>query len=615
MLERDEQPAQPARTNARIRHVKGIDGVRGLAVLSVVFYHFWPEFLPGGFLGVDIFFVLSGFLITSLLLREGAVTGRISLTAFWKRRARRILPAAVFVLLVCAFVAGLVKSDATVGLGTQFFSTLFFVNNWAQIANSQSYFSDQGVQVFAHYWSLAVEEQFYVIWPLLVLLITWIARKRWPTMLWRVTVIGAVLSAILMGLLFTPGEDPSRVYYGTDTHLFGLLIGATLALLLTNRSPEAEDSYPQPSVLARWLAVPYGLAALIALFFAFFVLEADSTAAFRGGIFTASIATAVLIYSLISDASPLTPLFNNPLMRWFGDRSFSLYLWHWPVIVFLRTLFPDSHAFLLGGFALALSLLLAALSYEFIENPFRRRGYREMAKQWILWPIVIILAFGAVFGVRNAPTQTALEAELSRKQEELKKSDEEDAPRKVDPSDTTKLPVDQRTMPKGEDITAIGDSVMLASALSMQERFPGIHIDAEVSRHLVAGLEELRQLKSKGQLRDFVVMGFGTNGSAWEGQMEELLKIVGPKRTLVLITPYGERDWIPQSQADVLDLREEPNVYIAPWCRDAKANPTSLLGEDGIHPTEAGAKVYTKSITNALQQWVDGEQDPIKSCS
>lgn len=221
-----------------IPRVPALDGLRGLAVLSVVVYHLFPGTLRGGYLGVDMFFVLSGFLITSLMLREHVLTGGINLKKFWTKRVRRIVPAAVTVLFSGAALAGLFQSDATVGLGRQLVTGLFFASNWGQIAASRSYFASP--ELFAHFWSLAVEEQFYVVWPVVVAgLLAALGAKRLKAIS-AVFFAVALVSMAGMLALYTPGQDPTRVYYGTDTHAFSLLIGAALAAWLVRASKSGD---------------------------------------------------------------------------------------------------------------------------------------------------------------------------------------------------------------------------------------------------------------------------------------------------------------------------------------------------------------------------------------
>ncbi|WP_254868262.1 acyltransferase family protein [Corynebacterium sp. Marseille-Q2823] len=358
---------------ARLRPVPGLDGLRGLAVLAVVIYHFFGDLLPGGYLGVDMFFVLSGFLITSLLVREFAVTGRISLTDFWIRRFRRILPAALVVLCLCTALVAMIGGDLAVGIREQFLGTFFFVNNWTQIATSQTYFAPNEVQVFAHYWSLAVEEQFYLLWPLLMFGAFALSRRQPKRLPIALSLVLAVASAAAMALLFTPGEDPTRVYYGTDTHAFGLLIGALLSLLLTSTSKEAKaDSWASTSTGV--IAGTVGALALVGYLAQLVWMSADLGVTYRGGLVLTSLLGAAMIWGVVRETGPLTWLFRTRVMRWLGQRSFSLYLWHWPVVMILREL-SDAPAWLLGLLALPLSFLLAEVTYQFVENPFRRAGY------------------------------------------------------------------------------------------------------------------------------------------------------------------------------------------------------------------------------------------------
>src|SRR5690606_31737639 len=218
----------PREVHPRPGHIPGLDGIRALAILGVLVFHFTPTVLPGGFLGVDVFFVVSGFLITTLLLRELHARGRVDLPRFWLRRARRLLPALVTVVVVSVGTARLVGGDLLVDIGRQAFGALTFSTNWVEIAAGASYFHSTSPLLFVNFWSLAVEEQFYLFWPFLLVLLLALTRTTRQRLL---LVGGAVVaSAGLMALLFTPGEDATRVYYGTDTHLFGLMLGIGLAL-------------------------------------------------------------------------------------------------------------------------------------------------------------------------------------------------------------------------------------------------------------------------------------------------------------------------------------------------------------------------------------------------
>ena len=614
---------------ARLRPVPGLDGLRGLAVLAVVLYHFFGDLLPGGYLGVDMFFVLSGFLITSLLVREFAVSGRISLTDFWVRRFRRILPAALVVLCLCTALVAMIGGDLAVGIREQFLGTFFFVNNWTQIATSQTYFAPNEVQVFAHYWSLAVEEQFYLLWPLLMFGAFALSRRQPKRLPIALSLVLAAASAAAMALLFTPGEDPTRVYYGTDTHAFGLLIGALLSLLLTSTSKEAKaDSWASTSTGV--VAGTVGALALVGYLAQLVWMGADLEFTYRGGLVLTSLLGAAMIWGVVRETGPLTWLFRTRVMRWLGQRSFSLYLWHWPVVMILREL-SDAPAWLLGLLALPVSFLLAEVTYQFVENPFRRAGYvatwriywasrptvAEMKDGFgkAMWPavpaMVLLSALGVAYGLVTSQDQTELERELER----MSQANEQAAASAPATPTETKKPPEKRALPAGTAINAVGDSVMLAASEALNERFPGILIDAEVSRHYAEAIAEIRQLKDSEQLRSTVFVGLGTNGPAADGEMDELLTILGSDRTVILVVPYGERDWMGQARAEIIEAaKEHDNVYVADWCGMAQENP-ALLYDDGVHPQAEGAALYVQALSVALEQYANGDKSTTTACS
>ena len=628
---------------ARLRQVKGLDGLRGLAVLAVVIYHFFGDILPGGYLGVDLFFVLSGFLITSLLVREYRVSQTISLKDFWIRRFRRILPAALVTLFIVTALVTAIGGDIAVGIREQFLGTLFFVNNWTQIATSQSYFAENEVQVFAHYWSLAVEEQFYIIWPLLTLAMFTFTQRRLHRAPRRVpmlvTVLLAVASVLGMWLLFTPGEDPTRVYYGTDTHAFGLLIGAFFSLLVTSTQNDPRvDSWASVGKFEARVAGAIGFLAFIGYAAQLLFMGDDLAFTYRGGLALTSVLGVLMIWGVIRETGPLTLIFRTKVMRWLGQRSFSLYLWHWPVIMILRELFNEDgrmqHEWILGLVALPIALLISEISYQHVENPFRRRGYKQTWKNYVnarpsyheinegfkkvAWPFVPLLVVasvgGVIYGVVNSNDKTELEQQLDQLQQmnQSAKNNKKAAPAPAAPSPKP----DQKSAPvQGKDITAVGDSVMLAASQALNADYPGIFIDADVSRHYTAGVEVLRQLKDSGQLRSTVFLGFGTNGAAFPDQMEEMINLIGPDHTIVMATPYGDREWMGQARQEVIEAaKTHDNVYLADWCGHAQAHP-DLLFEDGVHPMPEGAEEYSKAFGEALEQSSAHKKKTTSSCA
>ncbi|MCS4489117.1 acyltransferase family protein [Corynebacterium sp. ES2775-CONJ] len=609
----------------RIRRVPGIDGLRGIAVMAVVFYHFFRSAMPGGFMGVDMFFVLSGFLITSLLVREYSVLGRIDLKKFWIRRARRILPAAFIVLIITTALAGLVGGDPSVKLGEQFAGTLIFANNWTQIAASASYFADSGVQILAHYWSLAVEEQFYLIWPLIFVALMRMFKKIGCAILATVLVLGTASFAAMLAL-YDPAADPTRVYYGTDTHSFGLLMGVFLALIMTSTSADPHaDSWPRNrNLLAGLPGVVVGVLSMIGLTTLFFVVSDTAAFTYRGGLVLASLFTVLILAQVSSEVGILSRVMGTSVLRWLGERSFSLYLWHWPIVVLLQELNHQQmwaqHSEVIGLLALITSLVISHLSYVFVETPVRRRGYRHLwrssdprVRAVVAGTLITLLAAAALAIVRS-PQQTELQSQLERL------AHNQTAPREI-----TAIPAAEATdvatplygpqlPPTGDRMTAVGDSVMLGSVPALEKNFPGMYIDAEVSRSLVAAPSILQSLADAGRLDPFVVLGFGTNGALSEEALKQVMDIIGQQRVVIMVMPYGERTWIPISQERIARAQDTyENLYIAPWCQLAQANPDKLYS-DRIHPNEQGRELYSQAISDALSQWANHRKNPTTGC-
>ncbi|MDD9206699.1 acyltransferase, partial [Georgenia sp. 10Sc9-8] len=389
--------AVPVENAPPSRRIEGLDGLRALAVLAVLVYHLRPASLPGGFLGVDVFFVVSGFLITTLLLREVADRGRLDLTRFWVRRARRLLPALVAVVVLTVPVAWAASTDLLVGIGRQVLGALTFSTNWLEVAAGSSYFARTSPQLFVNFWSLAVEEQFYLLWPLVLaalLALTRTSRQRV-----RLTLTVAALSALAMAVLTTPGEDATRAYYGTDTHLFGLMIGAALAFAW---AAPGRGFLGSPA-WQRWRG-PLTATAAAALLLLMLTLREDLTATFRGGILLASVLTAVLVAGLLDRPSAYRAALQAPVLEWVGRRSYGIYLWHWPVICILAALVPtaDDSAghWTVRGAAVVVTVVVAAGSFRWLEEPIRRHGFRSAGRA-----VVTALA-----GPGRRPVQVALGA-------------------------------------------------------------------------------------------------------------------------------------------------------------------------------------------------------------
>jgi len=615
-----QSPSAEASTRVPSYRVTGLDGVRAIAVVLVILYHLSPGAVIGGYIGVDLFFVVSGFIITTLLLREREFTGRIRLGAFWRRRARRLLPALGVLILVCCSAAYLVGRDVLVGLGSQVLGAVTFSSNWLFLAAQSDYFGGTVPELFRNLWSLAVEEQFYLLWPLLLVLV-FLRVPRWL----RITgiVLIAIGSAVAMAMLWSP-EAATRVYYGTDTHAFGLAIGALLAVVALH--------WPaRPLEWARWHRRVLGLAGWIALAGILalgMVMREDSQIVFQGGLAGVAVLGAVVIAALLVPGSLLGRILESPPMRWIGQRSYGLYLWHWPVFILVVAAMPGwardgLEGWAKGGIALAITVAAAALSYELVEQPIRRDGFRAtlarfgasfrasrhafFASVWVVL-LTITAGIGTVGAVINDPGIGETELLVQAGQQALDEANANAATASPEPLATPgaeEVEDDPDAPPKpvgGEQITAIGDSVMLAAVPTLQQKFPGIQIDATVSRSIYVAPALIRSLINKDKLRQVLVLALGTNGPIDREVLDEIRELIGPDRQMVVVNVQAPRYWTPGVNTTLSSFAlYYRDVELANW-HDAIQPSMNLLAGDQIHFGSAGANVFSATIRDALQR-------------
>src|SRR5215218_4819433 len=360
----------PAKTSG---YVPGLDGLRAISVIAVLLYHADMPWLNGGFLGVEVFFVISGYLITLLLTTEHERTSTISLKAFWLRRARRLL-AALYTLLATVSVVVLIfyREDAS-KLAGQVWAALTYVTNWFLIFSEQSYFAlTERPPVFQHLWSLAIEEQFYLLWPLMLLGLLRLFKGRHLPIAGVIT-LGAIASLLWMAYLYEPAMDPSRAYYGTDTRASGLLLGAALALVW-----KPGHTFRRDAEVKRVGLDLGGLVALGVVVGCFAQFRDTDSFLFQGGFAILALASCAAIAAAVHPGTTIGRLLGLPFMTWVGKRSYSLYLWHWPIFVYTQpeidtplTLYPTL------VLRLALTVAAAELSYRYVEVPIRNGAFRR----------------------------------------------------------------------------------------------------------------------------------------------------------------------------------------------------------------------------------------------
>ena len=583
----------PAAETFRLR---GLDGLRAIAVTTVILFHLTPGLLPGGYLGVDVFFVISGFLITTLLLRERASTGRIVLPAFWARRARRLLPALALVVLASCTAALIIGGDVLVGIGRQVLGAATFSYNWLGITSNASYFDSTTPELLRNLWSLAVEEQFYLVWPLAIAALVLLKRRGWRLAIVTTLALGSIAAMVALALA---GADPTRLYYGTDTHSFGLAIGAALAILALDWSPRPLEWHRVP----RQVLPVVGTLAVAGLLALSWLLAEDSEWVFRGGLVLVAALTALAIAGAVVPGSFLGRALDVLPLRVVGERSYGLYLWHWPAFILVTAAAPALDPWLIGGVALAITVLGAALSYRFVEQPIRRRGFRAVLagapRHRVRFAVaslgILALVGGATVAVVTAPSTGVAQERIEAGQQAIERT-----PR---PTTDATAPGEPAPLPGGDQIYAIGDSVMLAAADEVLETFPGIVIDASVSRRMADAPALIQALIDADALRPILLLGLGTNGPVDEATLTQISAMVGPGTEIVLVNAQAPRDWIPGVNALLASYAQEfRNVELANWY-DAIQPRLDVLSRDKIHAGgPIGGNIYAGAIRDAIQR-------------
>ena len=629
-----------------LTYMPSLDGIRALSVLAVIIYHANKMWLPGGFLGVEVFFVISGYLITLLLLAESEKNGSISLKEFWWRRARRLLPALWVVVLGVVVFASLFQREMLGTLRGDVIAALLYGFNWFQIWVGTSYFTSFEFVPLRHLWSLAVEEQFYLIWPVVMLIVAKFGKRRLPIV--SAVFFGlAVILAIYTALVYQPGtisnigdtpnqfmslfgQSVSRIdflFLGTLTRSSGLLLGAALAIWW--RPWLLQNSRAGANKLFDFIGFG-GLAALALMMWRFqTVIEGTDEGTvgydflFRGGFFLTDLASLAVIAAAVHPSSKiLARSLSNPVLVWLGRRSYGFYLFHWPVFQFYRRfagkgLTPYEFVVLVL-FALALT----ELSYRYIETPVRQgavsRWWAEFRQPAFGAQLVrrqrrIVLAAFAlllpVFGVVSLATAGVQLDEIAQNLSDnegntvdvLGGGQSDDAGVAATASTIAGQIATATTTLDGQpiDVLAIGDSVMLGAANVLTDR--GVTVDAVKSRPYRQALEIANYMKSVNRLGSVVIIHLGTNNTVDETTLDEIMVPLKDVPLVLFVTvhvPSEVRQNTNNRRINELTSRYE-NIKVLDWYSIALAHPEYLYS-DKIHIRPEGQKVYADLMMQAI---------------
>lgn len=619
----DATPPRAIRTPT-LGYLPALDGIRAVAVAGVLVFHSALNWLPGGFLGVDVFFVLSGFLITSLLLHEVETSGRIDFKAFYLRRSRRLLPALLAVLVVTAAIVLLFAHDAGAKFREDAVASLFYVTNWWNILGEQSYFEAIGrPPLLQHLWSLGIEEQFYLIWPAVML---FAFRRGGRDRVRKFALIGALASTFIMFVLsfvwsMPSDNDPSRLYFGTDTHAMTILVGAALATAWRPRAlPKTLSLVPKMVLTA------IGFAALGLILWSFASVTEDSTLLYRGGFLAFAALCAVLIAVFTHPAIAASKILAVAPLVYLGKRSYGLYLWHWPIFMVTR---PGVDIGMTGVPAFALQLVFtfaaAELSYRYLEMPVRNGAIKRVWNDWrrqgrgvavkrgaLVVTSSALLLFGLVAGVSALPAPSAddylggatavgagnLAADAQANPVGTPTGTVAGESAVTDTGSANAV----GAMPKISDasITAVGDSVMLGSRKFFASAMPGATIDAQVSRQAAEVFARIDARRAAGQLEPVVVIHTGTNGPVEEESLRAALNGLSDRQRVVLVTAHLQRSWVDDSNAVIRSVASSfPNVRVADWATLSDGQKRYFV-YDGVHLTEAGAEAYARLVGDTV---------------
>lgn len=638
----------------RSRYIPALDGIRTLAVAAVILYHLVPSLAPGGMQGVTVFFVLSGFLITHLLLEEYAGTGRIDLKGFWQRRLRRLVPAILAVIVATAALCTGFNHVMLTKMRPDIIPSALFMNNWWQIFNQQSYFNAVGdPSPLTHFWSLAIEMQFYLVWPVALMIALRHGQPRQRVR--RATLALACVSALEMALLYNPAIDPSRVYYGTDTRAFSLLLGAWLALVphadlaaaarrilhkhtpATSGACESESNpktHAQTAGFSRTLNDAQvndlvGVVGLVGTLALFAFTNGYSAFPYRGGIALASLFAVMLVAACAQPTSRLARLFAAKPLVWLGQRSYGIYLWHYPLLLLMNPASDvNSKPWWVYILQVTVVIAVAEISYRLIETPFRHGAFealvhrvrheRETLPEWAKSHAASLALAGAICitavgGIAFVPATSALSEEgAALLQGNGATTPHTGAPGTDKPAGDANSATD---IPEGAyDITMIGDSVSLRAVDTFKQTFPHGYIDAAMNRQFTAGIDIYRTLVDQGKAGRVAVFALGTNGPFSSNDVDELMKLVGKNRIVVFVNNRAARPWCEPNNQTLADAAKRyKNVHLIDWY-GASANRNELFDGDGIHLSDAGAAEYISLIDHEVRMFLpihlDDSDDP-----
>ena len=618
-------------TNNKSKYLPSIDSLRALAVLAVIIYHVDVNYLPGGFLGVDLVFVLSGYLISSLIIKEYKKTGSLNLYNFYIRRARRLLPAVYFMITVVLVVMVMFNG---VLLKKSHLDAIFgyiYSSNWWYIFHKLDYFDSFGSQSpFKHLWSLAIEEQFYMIFPLLFLLIN--RKKKDKDGFYKLNrnflyvILGVILVSLIAHIILFDINNISRIYFGIDTRAFSLLVGVVGAILYpmdklnTKITPQENLVYSVVSLIS--------ITALITIMI---YTSEYNTWLYRGGFLLVAILGIIIIISSGKQHTVMAKLLSFKPVVFIGKISYSLYLWHFPVLVLTTPVSeigkPNIFFVVLR---IILTFILAIISYALVETPIRKLGfknyvsiiYKKIVKKskktkkivTSIATVVSILFVMGIFGKSVPYISTAFVKEMDSNKEsqyvnkgENNQDNKQNQENKDNKENKDKKDDKQNEEKKYSSVIVMGDSLTVDIGEKFQELYPGAVIDGKIGRQLYVAIEEAKNYAQYNSENSAIIFQLGTNGPFTESQIEDLVKVFD-KADIYFVNIKVPRAWEKTVNTALKEAKEKhSNITIIDWYTVANSGK-DLFEPDRVHLNQTGIKEMITLIEKNLKRPVEIKQ-------
>ena len=574
------------------RHISSIDGLRAIAVTAVVLYHLGISWIPGGFLGVDLFFVISGYVITRLILDSINQSSALDLRAFYAARIRRIYPGFLFMVISTIIFIGVWAPEAIKRFLSDLPYALSGTLNWALVARNQDYFETIGrPPLLQHTWSLAVELQFYLVWPIILLtVLKYFGKKNIARIALIIAIIsGTALFLVSLQLDQANAAQVSHIYFGTDTHSLGLFLGSALAVSWIPQNLSANITRRAQDVIDG-----IGVVGLLGLISTFLFIDESNASLYRIAFPLAGIFGCLVIISLVHPASRFAPIISTPPFRWIGQRSYGIYIWHWVIFQVTRPsvdLSGETWALYLARVLLVLAL--ADISLRWVEIPFRQgqvqtwfRGMKyRSSKERVRQQLSVLVLIIGVLAVTTSISVSAINKSNQISQvinEEL--TDQEESP--VDLGSTTGLWV-------------TGDSVILGIRSKLENKEHISLVNARVGRQAPELLAVMRVDQSSVPSSP-VIFNLGNNNALSEQTVAEIFEVIKNQPQIIVVNTAVPRPWRDSNNEIISKVASKyANVELVDWYKISKDKP-ELFAQDGVHLSPMGSDVYVDLVLSVL---------------